>query len=233
MEINQTVPLVLIPGFMLDETLWDEVITDLPASQPVYRASLREGQSITEMAHLIAAKAPSQFVAVGFSLGGYVARALAALYPERTVGLILVATSMREDSLQQQAAKQNAVSAQAQLHFRGLGRHAIARALRADHAQDNDWINRIRQMGERLGFAVFARQSLLNRATPAGQKITCPTLIISASEDQLRSVEEAEELKQHIPQAQTCVIEQSGHMLPLEQPQLLGKTMMIWLQEQQ
>ncbi|MEO4017823.1 hypothetical protein [Pseudomonas rossensis] len=44
MTSENALPLVLIPGFMLDETLWDEVIENMPSN----RENLLQGQTILQ-----------------------------------------------------------------------------------------------------------------------------------------------------------------------------------------
>ena len=43
-------PLVLIPGYMLDDALWDGMLPYLPPELPLHFASLAEGDSIAAMA---------------------------------------------------------------------------------------------------------------------------------------------------------------------------------------
>ena len=54
MSSESALPWVLIPGFMLDETLWDEVIEHLPSTQDIHLAHLLEGQTIAQIAQHIA-----------------------------------------------------------------------------------------------------------------------------------------------------------------------------------
>ena len=84
-------------------------------------------------------------------------------------------------------------------------------------------------MGARMGHAAFATQSLLDRADVPSDQIQCPTLIIAAVQDRLRQAEEAQELCVQIPGARLEVIEGSGHMVPLEQPETLARLMSQWL----
>ncbi len=60
-------------------------------------------------------------------------------------------------------------------------------------------------------------------------QIQCPTLIIAAVQDGLRQAEEAQELCVQIPGARLEMIEGSGHMVPLEQPETLARLMSQWL----
>ena len=95
---QQHLSMVFIPGFMLDESLWDEFIPQLPHMWNFFRANLKHGQPMDEIAEHILLNAPPRFVLVGFSLGGYIARTIAQKYPERISALILVASSLRPDS---------------------------------------------------------------------------------------------------------------------------------------
>lgn len=74
---------VLIPGYMLDESLWNEVINEVPKEWNTYRATLKEGQTIKEIAQNIAKNAPESFVLIGFSLGGYIARSIVEQFPQK------------------------------------------------------------------------------------------------------------------------------------------------------
>jgi pimeloyl-ACP methyl ester carboxylesterase len=97
---------------------------------------------------------------------------------------------------------------------------AVASSL---HPKDKDnaaLIARVRDMSVRLGGEVFRRQSLLERTSDLARlhEIRCPTLVIAAAQDQLRSLDEARELHAGIPGAEFAVIEDSGHMIPIEAP---------------
>lgn len=96
-------------------------------------------------------------------------------------------------------------------------------------ADDKALIGRIREMGKRMGHDVFTRQSLLVRDEISAGRIQCPTLIIAGAEDRLRLPEEAQELRDAIPRASLEVVEESGHMIPLEQPEQLALLMSQWL----
>lgn len=229
MTSENALPLVLIPGFMLDETLWDEVIEHMPSNREVHLANLLQGQTIPQIAQHIAASAPPRFVLAGFSLGGYVARSIAQQFPHRVAALVLIATSLRADSPEQRRIKQASVNASAQGQFRGLSFATIAKSVHPQRANDTALIGRIREMGARMGHAAFATQSLLAREDVSPRKIQCPTLIVAAAQDGLRHAEETQELYEQIPGARLEVIEGSGHIIPLEQPETLARLMSQWL----
>lgn len=129
MNNSQLLSLVLIPGFMLDETLWDDFCPLLPDHWKVSRAKLIGGDTIKEIAQHIAEQSPEHFVLIGFSLGGYIARQLAADYPERVSALVIIASSLREDTEQQAKAKLEAVHELSTSTFNGLSSRSIAASL--------------------------------------------------------------------------------------------------------
>ena len=222
-------PLVLLPGFMLDETLWDEVVPLLQWQAPVHRLPLGPGTTTDEIARSIARAAPERFVLVGFSLGGYIARKVAELFPERVVALVLVASSLESDTAERAKAKQDAIRALDPSTFRGLSMGSIAQSLHPDRRSDRELVTRIREMGRRLGYEAMVVQSGLRRDGIAAAELRCPTLVIGADQDALRSAQETRELANAIPGARLEVIDGSGHMLPLEQPEALVTTLQSWL----
>lgn len=212
---------------MLDESLWDDVAPLLDA--PVCRLPLGPGTTIEEIAEGIANAAPKRFILVGFSLGGYVARKIAELYPQRVAALILVATSLRPDTGEQARAKRNLLAVMNAASFRGLSTASIATSLHPRRRDDKELVARIRSMGDRLGYDTLVTQANLQRDQIAAASLACPTLVIAAAEDALRTAEETRELAEAIPNAALRTIEESGHMLPLEQPAALANAIIQWL----
>lgn len=166
---------------------------------------------------------------MGFSLGGYIARTIAQKYPERISALILMASSLHPDSEKQKQLKIAAIQAASASTFHGLSKIAISKSLHPNHADNRQLILRIQNMGKNLGFESFKAQSLLDRSHIRSDAIQCPTLIISAAQDRLRSLDEAQELHQSIAHSQLDTIENTGHMTPLEQPEALAASMLKWL----
>jgi pimeloyl-ACP methyl ester carboxylesterase len=232
--VTATLPLVLVPGYMLDETLWDALRPAL-AAQAAGRRGVRAasgagrdlrhvplggGATIAEMARAALAAAPAgTFDLLGFSMGGYVAREMVRMAPERVRSLILVATSSRADTPLQISQRQAAARAKPVGPFRGLGRAAIIQSLHPENAGNEALIAQVRAMGERLGRETFVQQSMIVRDSDTAllAQIACPTLVVAAAQDQMRSPDEARELAAGIPGARLEFIDGAGHMIPLEQ----------------
>ncbi len=222
--------LVLVPGFMLDREMWADLEPELAACGSIHHVDISRGASIAEMAELAINDIPETFVLIGFSLGGYVAREIARRVPERIEALVLVATSGRADTPAQTRRKTLAVQLIG-TPFKGMSAAAVAPSVHPDRKSDSALIERLRQMGVRLGGDTFRRQSSLSRTSDLDRlsEIRCPTLVIAAEDDELRSLAEASELVAGIPGAELKTIAHSGHMVPMEQPALLADTIKTWL----
>ncbi|MBU3971816.1 MAG: alpha/beta hydrolase [Alphaproteobacteria bacterium] len=215
---------------MLDRDLWTDAQHGLQGIGDLTYADFSRDGSIEAMSGRLLDDAPERFVLIGFSMGGYVAREAARRAPRRVLALVLIATSSREDS-DIQAQRMAAVARAPNLSkFTGLSRRSIASSLAADHA-DEATIARIRAMGDRLGGEVFQRQSNLVRYsdTECLADISCPTLVIAAAEDRLRSLAEAQELQEGIRQSTLITIAGSGHMIPMEAPESMVDAIAAWL----
>jgi pimeloyl-ACP methyl ester carboxylesterase len=224
------VTIVLVPGFMLDADLWRNVEPGLSAFGPVLHADLSLDHSLAGMAERALSNVSGAFVLVGFSMGGYVAREMLRLSPERVSALILIATSSRGDTAIQARQKKSLTDDIAE-SFRGLSRSSIARSLHPDRAVDDELVARIQAMGRRVGGGAFLRQSRLERQDGRRQlaDVRCPALVVAGERDRLRSQDEAAELRDGIPGATLAVIEGTGHLIPLEAPRCLLDVMTRWL----
>jgi 3-oxoadipate enol-lactonase len=104
------VPLVLLHGFPLDRTVWDEQMPALGGTR-VVRIDLRgcgesepdDGPALMEalagdVAGVLDALRIERAALAGHSIGGYVALAFFRMYAERVAGLALVASHAAEDA---------------------------------------------------------------------------------------------------------------------------------------
>lgn len=223
--------ILLVPGYMADETLWTDLRAPLAPFGPLIDADLRHDASLPELAARALRDAPPSFILIGFSMGGYVAREIVRQAPERVRALVLIATSTRPDSDAVRQGKRAVARAAPSVSYAGLSRTAIAGALHPARATDEALIERVRLMGVRLGAEAFRNQSAVERPGDLHllDAIRCPTLIIAAGHDRLRSLEESRELQAGIAGAELTVIEDSGHMIPLEAPQALAEVLAPWL----
>nr|WP_234782581.1 alpha/beta hydrolase [Sphingopyxis macrogoltabida] len=200
---------------MLDADLWSEMRAALADFGRAIDIDTAMDSTIDGIAARALRVTNGPALVIGFSMGGYVARQIAYKAPHRICGLALVATSSRgSESLPSPPLRPGT--------FRELSRAAVARSLHPDHRSEA-LIVRVQDMSRRLGGEVFARQTQFHRDDDTARlgEITCPTLVVAAAQDELRTIDESRTLHEHIPGSLLTVIEHSGHLIPLEQPGLL------------
>jgi pimeloyl-ACP methyl ester carboxylesterase len=219
--------LLFLPGFMLNEHLWDMVYPDLSRCGALYFGDLSQDDTIDAMAERVLQSAPPSFYLFGFSMGGFVAQAIALKAPERVLGLGLLNTSCRPQSTQESSATLTQIALAEKTPFKGLTSRALASAVHPDRAKDTALIGRLQQMALDNGKAVFLRQlAALRDARDANlEAIQCPVLI-------MRTVQESQEMAQRIPHAEMHIIPQCGHMTPLETPAAFVDIITTWVQQQ-
>ncbi|MFM1805852.1 MAG: hypothetical protein RL212_111, partial [Pseudomonadota bacterium] len=145
----------------------------------------------------------------------------------------LIATSARADDDQQALQRITAAKNMSSTNFRGLSQASIKESLGDSAAKNPELIERIRLMGAGLGKDAFILQSSIRRTGDLDQLsvIKCPTLVVAGDQDRLRSLDEVTQLQEGIPNSELVVIQDSGHMIPLEQPSLLGPLISGWVKQ--
>jgi pimeloyl-ACP methyl ester carboxylesterase len=222
--------LVLLPGFMCDEDLWTDMVPDLQKLGRIHYGNVYEDSTLEGMARRVLDSSPERFVLIGFSMGGFVARVLCLMAPERVAGVAFVASSARGYSEEETEQRKKG--------YGPLGRPPRAASgapgLHPDRDNDPALIARLRGMQQRLGRGVRAHQAALVRRDGYADlaRIACPSLVVACRQDRLRSLAETERMAQYLPQACFEVIEDCGHMAPLERPHDLAAVLERWITSQ-
>jgi pimeloyl-ACP methyl ester carboxylesterase len=187
----------------------------------------KQGYSIRELAldarHVIEALGLRQYVLVGHSMGGKIAQFLASQRPPGLAGLVLVAPATptpqnipepaRQAQLHAYDSRENALAAMA-----FLTAHPPSDALREQILSDN--------------FAAHSSEAKLAWPTSLAYEdisgvvgeIAVPTLILAGDQDRQDPLEQhRREVLPRIPGANIEVISDSGHLIPIDQPQQLAE----------
>ena len=156
-------------------------------------------------------------VIMGHSMGGAIAQQFALTHPARTAGLILVATGAKlrvappilngiltDTEATLDLVTQFAWGPDAPEPMVELGRAQLAETLPEVMAGDYAACDAF-DVRERLG------------------QIAAPTLVIGGTADQMTPIKYAEYLADKIPGARLARIEGAGHMVMLEQPELVAR----------
>ncbi len=222
--------LILLPGFMCDDDLWSDILPGLADIGDCRFGDLSASGDLDQMTQSLAASLTGPTLVIGFSMGGFAARKLALLAPDLVQGLVIINSSARGDTDVRRERNRVALAAQETRTYRGISRKALSRALHPDIETNKALIERLHAMSIRLGRQAFLNQLSIRRKDerPALGNISCPTLVVTGDQDRLRGIEEAEELRDGIPNATLTIIPDCGHMTPVEQPAALLKAIRDW-----
>ena len=213
---------------MTDRALWSRMEPGLFQLGDCTFADLSGTDNLETTARALLDAAPETFV-----LGGFVAREIMRLAPERVSGLVLMNTSARPP--RPEIIKRNAflIGHAKERGFRGLSTEAVKRALHPDRRDDEGLVQEIKDMALRMGEAAFIKQLSIQRGDgrPGLQGIACPTLIVWSRQDELRSIKEAQEMADAIPDARLEIVEDCGHMTPMEAPETALALLSDWLEK--
>ena len=213
---------------MCDPDLWRDMADDLGRLGALHHGNVYQNDTLEGMARRVLSEAPERFVLIGFSMGGFVSRVLTLMAPERVSGVAFVASSAREYT---PAERQRRIQGALPGDKPKAASPGAALGLHPDKERDPVLLERLRGMQRRLGPEVRARQSALVRKDGYAdlERIACPSLVVACRQDRLRKFEETERMARCLPHSQFEVIEDCGHMAPLEKPHELAMLLGKWI----
>ena len=231
---SKTRTLVLLPGYMCDPDLWTDMLPDLTALGVVQHGDVYADTTLDGMARRVLAEAPDRFVLVGFSMGGFVARVMTLMAPERVAGVAFIASSARGYSAEETARRQAGAGPGGRTPRSTTGAPPVAIGLHPDRENDPVLLERLRGMQRRLGPEVRKRQAALVRLDGYADlaRIACPALVVACRQDRLRSLAETERMAACLPHSHFEAIEDCGHMAPLEKPHELASILAGWIERE-
>ncbi len=228
--MNENNTLVLLGGMMCDERLWARQRADLtgPATEIIV-GDLTGSSSVEGMAKNILADAPERFALAGFSMGGIVALEMWRQAASRISHLALFDTNAAHEKAERRARRQteiqNALDGRLEeMMIEEFKPSYLGARSRADAALRRT----ILDMAVDLGVDVFERQSL----RPTLGTITCSTIVVCGREDALCTPRDQKLIADSIPQAKLTILDDCGHMTPLERPRAVSRLLFELLRDQ-
>jgi pimeloyl-ACP methyl ester carboxylesterase len=227
-------PLLFLPGLLEDADVFEHQFHGLAQVARCRAADLTASDNVRSLAEDVLEQADAErFALVGHSMGGYVALEPMRRAPERVLRLALVATHARPDT-PESIANRRRLMALAETDFPGVMTQLAPKLLAPQHLKEVGLIGKMSEMALATGKEGFLRQQRAIIARPDSRPhlgaIACPTLVVAGRNDGIMPVEWLEELAHGIPKSRLEVIEDCGHMVPLEQPERLTALLAEWLQ---
>ena len=236
MKIENRMTLFLLPGLMCDADVWSHQRQHLSDLADVIIPDFRGYDSLMVMAESVVERAPALFALAGHSMGGRVALEVFRLAPDRISRLALLETGADPLSGGEVEKRQALIDL-----AREGGMDAVADAwllpmVHPDRRNDAPLLNDISRMIKRTSVEEFIKQihALINRpdASRYLKNIECPTLLLAGRHDNLYPVRQHERMLREIPDARLVVIEDAGHMAPMEKPEAVTAAMRKWLTDE-
>jgi pimeloyl-ACP methyl ester carboxylesterase len=194
------VNVVFLHAWPLDERMWDPLLPAIREAglEPVAPRLYGRGGSIDGWAAQILAEVEGPFVAVGASMGGYTALALARRAPERVLGIVLAVSRADADTVERRASRDEQI---AQLRSEGVPGDL-----------DTD------VPAEELA---VAQEAIRDRPDALGVvgAFGGPLLVCVGDADEIVSLEEARAVADAALRGSLEVFSGAGHLLTVEQPE--------------
>lgn len=229
------IPLVLLPGLLCDEALWAHQTETLADIADITVADMTQDDTIEGMAERVLAGAPETFALAGLSMGGYAAQEIMRQAPDRVKRLALLDTSADADAPDRKKQHQGFIAQLGLGGFQGVTGKLLPFLIHEDRLDDDALVAVIKASARNVGPEAFVRQQHAIMARPdlreSLKKITCPTLVLCGRQDALTPLAQHEEMAAAIANASLVVIEDCGHLAPLERPRAVSAAMRYWLTE--
>lgn len=230
----EKISLVLLPGLLCDASLFRaqaDALADVV--QVVMIADLTLKDSISDLAKETLAQMPDgPCVVVGMSLGGYVAFEMIRQAPERIQALCLLSTSADPETAEATAGREK-LMALAEKDFPEALETLLTRMIQPDKANQPEVGGVFQSMATGLGVEVLARQQQAIMARPDSREtlaqIHCPTLVVSSRQDQVMPLAAQFRMAAAIVGVEMKVIDDCGHLVPLEQAKQLTDVLREWI----
>lgn len=229
-----TTPVLLLPGLICDARIWAPQVEALRSHREVKAInSYGAADSLGAMAEKALERAPARFAVIGHSMGGRVALEVFRQAPERVAGIGLISTGTH-------LPKPNEAEGRFSLLTRGVeeGMDALIDAwlppmVGEENRLTPGLMDMLWAMCSDAGLDMFERQirALLSRPEVESllPQINCPALVATGEHDTWATPAQHEPIAAAIKCATYAVIPHAGHMLPVEQPESMTRTIMDWL----
>jgi 3-oxoadipate enol-lactonase len=242
--------ILLLHGFPLNPGMWSRQKAALEAAgYPVVAPDLRIGGEAGEgvlpepvtMEHMadaamkaLDAAEAEHCIAVGFSMGGYVAFAMLDKYPDRVEALVLVDTRAEADTDEGKAGRHK-LAANVMANGSQAAADAMLSKLFSPKTQQREpaLVQEVEHLildATSQGIASAALgMALRPDRTPMLGSIRVPTLVIVGEDDAITPPDVAQKLASAIPNATLTIIPEAGHLANMEQPEAVNQAMLSWL----
>jgi pimeloyl-ACP methyl ester carboxylesterase len=214
---------VFIPSQLLTADLWTAQRAALSDIADTMVADHTRAESIAGIAQSILNDAPGRFVLVAHGMGGFVAFEIMRTAAERVEKLALLSTLASADTPAQTERRMGYLRLVESGKFPQVVEERIPLMIPEDRRGEPSLVDLVRKMALETGPERFLRQqrAIMGRidSRPRLSDIRCPTRLIFGRHDKIGSIAHQEEMLAAIPGARLDLLEDAGHLVPIERPE--------------
>ena len=229
---------IFLPGLVCDTEVWHAQLEAVRSWAVGSVADYGTLNSLTDMAKRVLDQASDTFVLIGHSMGARVALEFVRIAPQRVTGLALLSTGYQAlpagEIGERERTQRLALLALAQEQgMRAMAARWLSDKLAPSRQHDEALREAIIAMMGGKSAAIFAAQiqALLARpdAEPLLRTIECPTLVLCGCDDNWSPPAVHQEIVKRVPHGKMVVLEDCGHMAPMERPAEVNAALLEWL----
>ena len=226
--------LLLLPGLTCDAAVWRAQIAAFGGDYDIRVPDFFGLDSFDAMTEAALALADRPFALAGHSMGGRVAMQVAATAPERVLRLALLDTGAHLPTPGEAESRLALVEIGEREGIEAVIETWLPPMLAPSHRGNRALWDEIAAMQRRAGVETLKRQqkALLNRRDGFTQldRVKVPTAFITGELDAWSPPEQHREMQARVPGSTLTVIEDCGHMSPMEAPAQVNRAFAEWLE---
>lgn len=228
-------PLILIHGYPFDHTMWSRVVAALPArirpitldlpgfgKEPAPAIEPNLDVMAEHVVRVLDREKIPRAVLGGFSMGGYVALAVAEHAPQHLAGLALINSQPFADTDEVRSGRRTIIEKVRREGVEAASKAALGKMFTPGKEVSEELaaipIRGAAQAGlEGITWALEAMARRPDR-TEILRKLNVPLLIVHTAGDQFIPIQRIRDLAKNLPAARYTEIPDAGHATPLETP---------------
>jgi pimeloyl-ACP methyl ester carboxylesterase len=224
---------VFIPSQLLTADLWAPQVAALKDKANCMVAANSGFDTIAALAKAVLDTAPKTFVLTVHGMGGFIGFEILRQQPERVEKLVLISTLASADTPAQTARRLGYLKLVEAGEFAKVVDERIPMMIPPDRRDDAALTALVRKMAADTGAEAFLRQqkAIMGRidSRPSLENIRCPALLIYGRHDGISTLDHQQEMLTGIKNARLEIIEDSGHLAPIERPEKVNALLANWI----
>jgi pimeloyl-ACP methyl ester carboxylesterase len=231
--MDQTTPILLVPGLASSARIYAPVIPALWRLGPVMIANHIRDDNMSDIAARVLSEAPPRFALAGHSMGGYIALEIMRQAPERVAKLALINTQARPDTPEATARRRGLMARARHGELRAIREESFPELIHPSRRDDAEILKLVHAQDEDVGVEGYLRQqaAIIARvdSRPTLSAITCPTLVLTGDADNTIPNAFSKEMAEAVAGARLVILDRCGHLPQAEQPDATVRALTEWL----